>query len=160
MLHKKLFLMRHAEALSHDADAKRPLSPLGEVHAKKMALWLHSMQIEIDTIIHSGVLRAEQTASIVAEQYKITPIQSDALAPDASIVSLAEIIGDLQNNTLLVGHLPNLDLLSNLLITYDEQCTTLSFQPAAMAAFNLSENQCLVEWFVQPGIISEEAILL
>lgn len=157
---KRLYIMRHAEALSAQENPERPLSELGVEHAKKMAAWLKAVNIPIQTILHSSVLRAEQTAAIVAEKLNITPRAFEPLHTDASLVALASSIGELESNTLLVGHLPNLDYLSNLLITYDEHCTTLSFLPCAIAAYALTENSCTMEWFVYPDLIIEKPILL
>lgn len=152
-MHKKIYLMRHAEALNKEQDAERPLSELGRGNAKKMAAWMHAVGVPITTILHSPILRAKETAEIVSGVYNLKPTVFEALSTEASLVSLAQSVGDLSSGALLIGHLPNLDLLSNLLVTYDEQCTTLSFQPAAVAAFDLTENRCLIDWTLYPALL-------
>lgn len=160
MKHKKILLMRHAQALNTEQNPDRPLSSIGEQEVKKMAAWMHAMQIPVKSILHSSVLRSQQTAQAVGEKLGIQPTLMSALNPDESVVTLAGIIGNLESHTLLVGHLPNLALLSNLLLTYDEQCNTLEFVPCAIAAFTLTENSCTVDWALNPSLIPDKPILL
>lgn len=159
MKQKKILIMRHAEAYSAEESPERSLNPLGVMHAKKMAAWAYQIHIPIKIILHSKALRSKETAFIMGEKYGIQPIHHPALNPDEPLLVLSQIIGDLDSNTLLVGHLPNIDRLSNLLITYDAACPTLSFLPAAMAAFSLNENSCFIDWAISPDLINEKAIL-
>lgn len=159
-MEKKILLMRHAEAVSAAVHPDRPLSEHGRHQAAKMAAWMQAIRIPVKIILHSSVHRSEETAQIVGKKLGITPTLLPALNPDESILSLAQYIGECASQTLLVGHLPNLDLLSNLLLTYDEGCSTLSFLPAAIAAYALSENKCIMDWYLSPDLISEKAIMI
>lgn len=151
----QLYLMRHAHALSVQESTIRPLSEQGIQSAHKIAQFLQQNAIAINTIFHSNVERAIQTANIVAETLKLehTLTYLPFLDPESNVELLGSMIGQLGPNALLIGHLPNLELLSNFLLTYDYQHPTISYQPGAIAAFNLSDNTCILDWFIQPGLV-------
>lgn len=151
-----IYIMRHAHALSVQEDPSRSLSEQGIENARKIGNFFKKNAIVINSIFHSSVARAKQTAEIVADEVGLqhTLTYFPFLDPDMDVTQLSNMIGQMGDKVLLVGHLPNLELLSNYLLTYDYQHSTLSYMPAGVAAFTIQENRCMLEWFVNPLLVS------
>ena len=67
----RLILIQHAEAVEEEVDVTRPISDKGREDARKMAKYMAGSSLKftpggarVDTLLHSGKLRAEQTAEI------------------------------------------------------------------------------------------------
>ena len=104
-----LILWRHAEAHDPDEgehDLSRRLTPRGEKHAARMALWLEQQLPEGVRILCSPAVRAEQTVKALQRKYKIR----DALAPGGSVQDVLETAGWplAKYPVLVVGHQPTL----------------------------------------------------
>ncbi len=78
-----LYLVQHAEAKPREDDHQRPLSDQGRADIQKVAAFLGDRGIPVSRIIHSGKLRARQTAEALAERMIATGgvSETDGLAP-------------------------------------------------------------------------------
>ena len=123
----ELFLLRHGLAVERGTpgfanDAERPLTPQGRRQLRKIAAALRQMELSFDAILSSPVLRARQTAEIVARelQLKNRLAFADELQPggraEKSVQRLATL-KPLPATLLLVGHEPDLSELLSLLVT-------------------------------------------
>ena len=64
----KLYLVRHAHAVSDAEDPARPLSPRGREVALSMGRWLRgNAAVDIEEVWHSPLVRARETAELVVE---------------------------------------------------------------------------------------------
>lgn len=115
-----VILVRHAIAFERDRtrwpdDRKRPLSPQGKEKFRKAAAGLGRWLPEVDCVFTSPLIRARETAAILAE-IGGWPEARDAseLAPQSSPTAvLALLKAERARHIALVGHEPNLsDLLS------------------------------------------------
>jgi phosphohistidine phosphatase len=111
----ELYLIRHGIAEERgDAwpdDAKRPLTEQGMSRMRKSVRGLARLGISIEVILTSPLVRARQTADIVAAGLDPRPVilTVDALTPAGTFAALA---ADLEkharkNRIALVGHEPN-----------------------------------------------------
>ena len=57
-----VYLVHHADAVSPDVDAQRPLSERGRMHAERLAVESARRGVKPEVVWHSGKLRARQTA--------------------------------------------------------------------------------------------------
>ncbi len=64
----RIYLVQHGEAVAKDVDPERPLSEQGHNDVEKIATFLGNTQLGMERILHSGKLRAEQTAEIFADK--------------------------------------------------------------------------------------------
>jgi phosphohistidine phosphatase len=120
-----LYLLRHGIAVTADepgieTDGQRPLSNKGVKRMRKAARGLQHLQIPFDGILTSPLVRARQTAEIVADALDLQQqIQElSGLAPESSVDHLVFSLTRFQNreHLLLVGHQPLLgDFFSFLL---------------------------------------------
>ena len=104
-----LLIARHAEAKSKSFSVGRPLSDRGVVEAKLLGENLKKDNFKYKNILHSGILRSEQTAEIIhqevhAKNLMINQKLSQAFSENAGY--WLTFIESLQSTTLIVGHNP------------------------------------------------------
>ena len=117
----KLILVRHAAAIDRDAglpDDRRYLTPAGRAAFRKTARTLRRQGVAPDLILTSPLVRAVQTAEILAERLKYGGelVVADDLAPGFDLPGLEELAVKFVNarEVCLVGHEPD---LSGLVVT-------------------------------------------
>lgn len=118
---KRLYVLRHAEAVDEVPDFERVLTQKGVDSVVKLAGEVRSSMPGVDVVLSSSAARALQTASIFVEQLGINPsiIKSSRLLYDAGATELFNIVSELQNdaeNVLVVGHNPAVAYFVNLLL--------------------------------------------
>ena len=120
----ELYLIRHGIAAArgeqYPDDSKRPLTGRGIARLKKQAKALEDLGIGFDLIITSPLVRARQTADVIAESLKVKPpvATSDALAPAGTSAAVIQEIAKhaRRARVALVGHEPNIGELAARLI--------------------------------------------
>jgi phosphohistidine phosphatase len=119
----KLYLVRHAEAIERSRtmpDAIRHLTPKGRLVFRKVARRVRKEGATPDVIFTSPLLRAVQTAEILAERLKHkgpVPVVK-ALSPGFDLKALRLLLAGAGNprEAAFVGHEPDLgDLAATLL---------------------------------------------
>jgi phosphohistidine phosphatase len=116
-----LILWRHAEAEAADGgvpDAKRRLTPRGEIQAGKMAAWLKDRLPDRTRVLVSPAKRTVQTAQALALPYEIEP-QVGIGADPADLIAAADWPeGEGKRGAVIVvGHQPTLGRLAALLLS-------------------------------------------
>ena len=128
----QIYIMRHGIAadLGENGvlnDADRPLTLEGRAKLKQAAVGLRELGLKFNVIFTSPLLRARQTAEVVAEvldlQHRVKIL--DSLAPGRQFAQgeggHAEIFLELGayqfDRALLVGHMPDLSELTSYLLT-------------------------------------------
>jgi phosphohistidine phosphatase len=109
-------LMRHGEALPTFAHPERPLTRHGRAEVAVAGRYIAERFPEVSEIRHSRLLRARQTAEIVAQELAVSgpgrpPLCEAALDPAADPVAIAEDLALDPRPVVLVGHIPLLDRL-------------------------------------------------
>ena len=134
----QLFIMRHGDAsMIAKTDAQRPLTEQGMEEAGLMGKWLKGLDVNIDHIVVSPYLRAQQTASVILSQLEYKPRSQtiNSITPSGNAAQVHDFIdGFIETNhcqqLLMVTHMP---LVSYLVadLTIDQQSPI--FQTAAIA---------------------------
>jgi phosphohistidine phosphatase len=120
----ELYFVRHGLAEERGEawpdDTKRPLSADGISRMRKAARGLARFGLLVDVVLSSPLVRARQTADILAAEIEPRPslVNIDSLAPDGSY---AAVIADLEKHArktriALVGHEPMIGELAARLI--------------------------------------------
>ncbi|MGD0693385.1 MAG: phosphohistidine phosphatase SixA [Terriglobia bacterium] len=121
----ELYIMRHGIAVTRGAtgigdDAKRPLTPVGKKKMEEIAQGLAVLGIEIDWIVTSPLVRAVETAGIIADSRggNIPLDFSDALRPGGSPETLISFLAKhpQRKRVLVIGHEPDLSDMARRLI--------------------------------------------
>jgi phosphohistidine phosphatase len=111
----QLYFLRHGEAGAQEhwkgKDAERPLSKEGASRMEKEAEAIARLQLTLDAILTSPLLRALQTAQIVAKKMRLEEaiVVEERLAPGFGAAELQRIIAEYRpmRGLLLVGHEPD-----------------------------------------------------
>ncbi len=130
--------MRHGDAvLQASEDAKRELSELGILEATVMAKWLNIENHQIDLILVSPYIRAQQTAKAVLDelQAEINLETVNFITPEGNAKDVHDYIDGLlasesYQNILIVSHMPLVCYLTAEL-TAENHCPL--FQTASIA---------------------------
>ena len=113
----QLYVMRHGIAAPRGArefpdDYKRPLTDDGRKTMKAIAKGLARLDLRVDSVITSPLVRAAETAEIVAKGLDpAVPVEaSDELRPGGSLQALMAHLGKYadRRSVLIVGHEPDL----------------------------------------------------
>ena len=146
------YLVRHGEAFPETQDPRRPLTPAGRANAERLARLAAARSIRASAIVHSGILRARQTAEILGAQLapdiRVQPI-TGLMPEDDPAVAAAEL-ETAQDSIILVGHLPHLNRLAALLINGDSDRRIVDFSPASMVCCSRKDSQWTLAWMLTP----------
>lgn len=147
----KCYLVRHGDALPATENPQRPLSYEGRRQVERTARLALQRGIEVSAIYHSGILRAKETAVILAKDLSVANVaERSGLRPEddpASAKAELETGGD---SILLVGHLPFMDRLAGLLVNGDTERPAVEFFPATMACCSRSKDHWRLAWVLAP----------
>lgn len=160
----KLLLVRHAIAEDAETfiaaggtDAQRPLTESGRKKMRKGANRLRSQLRGIDLLACSPLLRARETADIIARAFGDAPIVERPeldyrYPPEAAQDWLAQ--NPIEGTMVVVGHEPQLSLLSGLLLA-DVPRPLIAFRKGGVALieFNgrVATGEGVLQWALTPG---------
>jgi phosphohistidine phosphatase len=120
----ELYLIRHGIAEERGEawpdDAKRPLTEEGISRLRKSARGLARLGVAFDAIVTSPLVRARQTADVVAAAFEVRPhlVVVESLAPGGTYQA---VLADLEKQSrrsriALVGHEPGIGELASRLV--------------------------------------------
>jgi len=105
-----LYLMQHGQATTETKDAERPLTDAGRAAVQRVAKRARAAGVRISGCLHSGKLRAEQTAQLLVREIGVEPSVEArrGLAPNDPVVPVAQRLrAETEHQSLaLVGHMP------------------------------------------------------
>ena len=158
----ELYLVRHAIAAERGEDwpddDKRPLTTRGVARFKESVEGMRKLGVEIDEIFTSPLIRAKQTAELMAAGLsgKPTVRTLDALAPGHTPGSvMAQLARAAKRRRIaLVGHEPDLGELAAHLIGAGR---ALPFKKGGACRIDVesltSRRAGALSWFVQPKLL-------
>ncbi len=147
-----VYLIRHGDAVSAAEKAERPLSALGREQAAHAARAIVAHGAGIPALYHSGILRARQTAEIIAQALAPAPVleaHAGLLPEDDPAIAAAELDA-LADAVALVGHLPHLRRLAGLLIHGDPERAAIDFAPATVLCCARLNERWQINWISAP----------
>jgi phosphohistidine phosphatase len=160
----KLLIIRHAiaaerEDFSGPNDDLRPLTDEGREKMKRNVAGLRVLLPQIDTLATSPLLRAQQTAEIVAHAYAIDKTAvTDALVPEEPYAKLERWLAKHAEERVVavVGHEPHLSGLATWLVTgANESGIALKKGGACLIDFarRAKSGEGTLEWLLTPRIL-------
>jgi phosphohistidine phosphatase len=129
----QLILVRHAKAAAGEPDDLRPLTPEGREQARGLAEQLRAEKIRPDAIVTSPLLRAKQTAEVIAEQLGADVVPDDRLSPGATAEDVTAAVSGRGETVVAVGHQPDCSRIAAALTGAPEP----DFAPAQSFAIEL-----------------------
>ena len=103
----RIYLVRHAEAASGEPDHERRLTASGREQARRVGEQLANAQPRPDAILHSPLVRARETADLIATPLRIQPDPDPRLAPGATADDVRGAIAGRGEAVVVVGHQPD-----------------------------------------------------
>lgn len=152
----KLYLMRHGEALSPQADPERGLTESGKLKIEKLAKHLHQKGLKFSHIIHSKKKRALQTAEIMADHIspEIKPVLHQNITPNDDPALITDEINLWVEDTLITSHLPFVPNLITSLTGQDAYLSAISFETGTIVCLEKNDNGVWsVIWATSPSEI-------
>lgn len=158
-----LLIIRHAIAMDRDefastgkADDLRPLTDEGRQKMKRNAKGLRALVPRVDAIAASPLLRARQTATIVAQLYDLDDIETaEFLKPDSAFPAFGQWLTrrGKAGVVAVVGHEPHLSALATWLISgADRSGLDLKKGGACFVSFDGAPGRGtgILQWLVTP----------
>jgi phosphohistidine phosphatase len=151
-----LYLVQHAEARPKAEDPQRPLSEKGLADIRKVAAFIKDKARPV-RILHSGKLRARQTAEILAAS--LQPAgglhTAENLHPLDDPSPWAENLNTTDENLMLVGHLPYMSRLAARLLIGNPERTVVRFQMGGVVCLGRegATDVWSLDWMVVPEIL-------
>lgn len=154
----ELYLIRHGAAEERgDAwpdDTKRPLTERGITRLRQSVRGIIQLGVSLDVILTSPLVRARQTADVVAGEFDVRPpvVQTDSLAPGGGYQA---VLSDLAKQSrrrriALVGHEPGLGALAGRL----SNSHALEFKKGAICRIDVTalppSAPGAIRWFLTP----------
>ncbi|MEM3506263.1 MAG: phosphohistidine phosphatase SixA [Candidatus Bathyarchaeia archaeon] len=152
----KLYLVQHAEAKKEDEDPARPISEKGWKDLEKISNFLKNKGIKLTKILHSGKLRAKQTAEKLSEVvHSIEGVKEvNSLAPlDDPFIWKGKLKVE-TNDLMLVGHLPHLNKLASFLLVGNIDQKIINFKMGGVVCLEKDEKGVWsIDWIIVPEIL-------
>jgi phosphohistidine phosphatase len=153
----ELYLMQHGESAPESEDPARPLTEAGRAAVQLVVARARAAGVHIERCLHSGKLRAEQTAQLLADAVGTEHVkQRDGLAPKDEVAPIAEWLRTYEeaDSLAIVGHLPFLDRLTSVLVTEDDKAQVVRFQMGGLVKLVPKESGdgFLVAWVLVPDL--------
>ena len=158
----ELYLIRHGVAAERGEDwpddSKRPLTSDGIAKLRKEARGLAALDVAIEQIVCSPLVRTRQTADVIAETLRSKPgvVTSDALAPAGTPAAVIQELSKYvrKSGLALVGHEPNLGELAAHLIGARH---AIEFKKGAVCRIDFEvlppKGSGQLRWFVTPKML-------
>ena len=163
----KLVVIRHGQAGDRAAwesegrdDRLRPLTPEGKKQTRKAVAGLTTLVPSIDLLATSPLVRAVQTAEIVAQDYDVDITTVDVLMPESDPDKLVRWLrGQLSDQTIaVVGHEPHLSTLVGHLLT-GTNASFVTLKKSGVCGLELKDppkpGGGTLEWLVTPRILGK-----
>lgn len=143
----QIFIMRHGEAeMMTESDMARRLTQNGHKQARYQGEWLKSIGVDIQKVIVSPYIRAQETfneLNVIFENQLIHKKESwDAITPYGDSEIVVEYLSVLEDegieNVILVSHLP---LVGEIVRRLTQQSNLTNFYPSTIAYLEWSKGE-------------------
>ena len=165
----QLLVIRHAIAVEPEeaakeklSDAERPLTKDGRRKMKDAVRGLSRVVKRIDLLASSGLVRARQTAEIVAEAFDGMKIATaEELRPGKPVKAvLTWLQGQKADATIaVVGHEPQLGMLISFLLAGDRKRSFVEVRKGSATLLGFPEQVkaggAVLQWMLKPGQLRE-----
>jgi phosphohistidine phosphatase len=150
----RLYVLQHGDAVSREEDAERPLSSIGRRDIERIAEHLAEKDALIQRIVHSGKLRAEQTAKIISGKLAPDVVLEvvEGISPNDDPKKFIEDIGGVEDTILVASHMPFVSNLCSTLLT-GKPNAQFSFTPGTIACVGYAGGQWSLMYMIRPEVL-------
>jgi phosphohistidine phosphatase len=158
-----VYFLRHASAGQHKVipkqDEKRAIDKIGERQSRDVGRALAALDIEVDAVISSPLIRAMQTAELAAKEFghQSKIVINDAMRPEASYDQFHDLLAQYSKSKaiMVVGHNPSITEFFIHLLTGDEKCNCIDFKKGAVAKVDVQEGKTVLNWLFTPKMATK-----
>ena len=149
-----LYILQHGEAVPKEIDPERPLSEHGNRDIRILALHMQNMDVQLGHVFHSGKLRAEQSARLIAETLSpdIQPIKTEGLNPNDDPTVICSDIEQMNENILIASHMPFVSRLCSTLLTGTTEAEFASV-PGTLFCLEKAEDKWRLAYMLRPDFL-------
>ncbi len=108
----RLYLVRHGEADQTEPGSKRRLTAAGREQARAVARRLEAEGARPDAVLCSPLLRALETAALIAQPFGLKAAVDERLGPGATADGLKAAVAGRGAAVVVVGHEPDCGAIS------------------------------------------------
>ena len=156
----EIYFLRHANAgkpkVNPEKDEQRPIDDLGIEQSHAVGRALAALEVNLDAILSSPLVRARQTAAIVSTELKQKDklLTDEALRPEASYEQFQELLARYQDKQaiMVVGHNPSLTEFLNQLVTGDGS-EQIELKKGAVARVDKDGSKAVLKWCMPPKVV-------
>jgi phosphohistidine phosphatase len=150
-----LYVVQHGKSMPASEDPEKGLSKDGQSETKRIAEVAAGYQVPVSRILHSGKQRARQTAEIF-DQYlspKGGTYACDGMNPLDDVNAFARTL-PLDQQVMVVGHLPFLERLIGLLVGDNPEKVLFKLQNSGVVCLDYLEESkhSVIRWALMPNI--------
>lgn len=152
----KLYLVQHGEACPKEVDPDRALTDQGRDDIDRLGVFLSQAGIRADRVMHSGKLRARQTAERLANDMAsgVRPVTCSFINPGDDPRIFVEQSESWADDTLVVGHLPFMAKLVSYLMVEDGHRLLTAFYPGTMVCLERGDDaHWRINWMIRPELL-------
>ena len=123
---------------------------------RRVADFLHPLELEVDAVWHSGKARAQQTAELLAEAVSARDrvVQREGLGPKDHVATTKQALEKAGRDVMIVGHLPFLGKLAALFVTGSEANEIVEFQYGSIVCIERrDEGKWKIAWMIMPALL-------
>ena len=154
-----LYIVRHAEAVSLgdgvQSDFDRTLTDRGRADASMLARALAQIDLDIQAVLSSPLVRAVETSNIFGRELMRDPQTTRQLEPGFNQRLLVEEILSRSTSAgiVAIGHQPDVGMLISYLIS-PAHAATVAMETSAIACLNLlSTGSAQLRWLLTPETV-------
>lgn len=151
----KLYLVQHGEAKPKEEDPDRHLTEKGVADTERMAAFIMPLGLTVDAVWQSGKTRAEETANILVSVVSAESgvIQREGLEPNGDVAPVAQAVGGLTGDLMIVGHMPFVSKLASTLLAGNEGAGVVAFRNSGVVCLKRGEDgRYGLCWAVTPDL--------
>jgi phosphohistidine phosphatase len=159
----KCYFLRHGLAVDpgewHGEDFDRPLTGEGKDRMAREAATIAGFSLDLDAIVTSPLVRAKQTAMIVARKMDLLHrlVEDERLGIGFSADALKRILQERPETTaiLLVGHEPSMSQTVGSIVGG----ARIDFRKGSLACVSLADAASLsgeLMWLIPPKVLARE----
>lgn len=150
-----LYLVQHGKALPKTEDPEKGLSAEGKAETLRIAKVANTYSVNVSEIRHSGKKRARETAEILAAE--MSPENGVSVMQGVNPLDDVHAINtriSLEQDIMLVGHLPFLERLIGLLVCDDPDRTVFKLQNSGILCIDRVEGvgNPVIRWGLMPSV--------
>jgi len=150
-----VYLIQHGKAYPKEIDPDRKLTEEGIHETELIAKHLSKVGVRVKRVVHSGKLRASMTAEILAKILGVEKIESeDGLNPLDDPSTWRDKLIKIDEDIMVVGHLPHLSKLVSQLLNVDTE--VVKFKYSGVLCLERGEDlKWVIKWYITPDVITK-----